>query len=125
MNSITVQITVPPPGVWPNTLKPKRWRSPIVKRLRAEARVCAIEALNGRDPPRWEHAKFHTLFRFAKHHKRDKLNGLAALKAAIDGIVDAGIITNDETLEPDGVTMEYRSATPGVWLTFRPIDVEG
>ena len=62
------------------------------------------------------------------YHPRDIQNAIAALKPAIDGMVDAGVIPDDSknwlTWGPLTLTRRKDGHVPGVDVTVTPIDVE-
>jgi len=45
----------------------------------------------------WEHATIQATFYYATRRRRDDVNALAMLKSAYDGIVDAGLLIDDDS----------------------------
>jgi hypothetical protein len=78
------------------------------------------------DPPKWKRATVHVLAYFRdRRSKWDRDNFIAALKATIDGIVDAGLMENDRGLKWGEIELSRISKDyPRVELTFIP-DTEG
>jgi hypothetical protein len=95
--SITITVPIPPKQMHPNSRN--HWRAKLGAKAeqRGTAKLSALEALNGKSPPRWERATIHaTFYRSSPRAKQqDGLNLLAWLKATEDGIEDAQIVAND------------------------------
>jgi hypothetical protein len=96
-DSITITVPIPPKQMHPNSRN--HWRAKLGAKAeqRGTAKLSALEALNGKSPPRWERATIHaTFYRSSPRAKQqDGLNLLAWLKATEDGIEDAQIVAND------------------------------
>lgn len=74
------------------------------------------------DAPRWESAVAKISFFWPQQRKRDRDNALASLKAAFDGIADAGIIANDAGLQHEIVTMAVNGERPRVEVVIEPVE---
>jgi hypothetical protein len=88
-----------PDALWPNRARGRLWAyRKAAKRYRWEAKICALRELRG-DRPRHTCPAFLRIL-FAKRRGKfpDADNVIAALKPAIDGIVDAGILADDRTI---------------------------
>lgn len=102
LTQLVIELPLPGPGCKPNSHAIWQVRYKSQQLLREAAHFAGISALNkaGRHPPRWERATaeatFHKPGSRAKVADGDNLN--ASLKAAFDGLQDAGIIVNDSGL---------------------------
>ena len=88
------------------------------KRYRRLARE-ATEVL-GIDSGPWGRATVAATFYHRVKRRRDDVNALASLKAAYDGVVDAGLLVDDdaEHLTTTGAAFAIDKANPRVELTF-------
>lgn len=68
------------------------------KRYKEEARLAALKALEGHEPPMWVSAFVTATFHFKTRRGRDQDNLIASLKHGIDGICAAGVMENDKGL---------------------------
>ena len=117
MREIAIDVPVPPAPLWPNARVHYMARARAVKRYRG---LCWLVALAESRKMDWGRpaaaASLQATF-FLPARKRDPDNCVAALKAAIDGIADAGILANDRDLTilpPVVVPRAVWSATSGV-----------
>jgi crossover junction endodeoxyribonuclease RusA len=69
-------------------------KAAATKRYRRLARE-AVEAEGVESAP-WEYAKVAPLFYYRDKRRRDQDNAMASLKAAYDGIVDSGLVQDDD-----------------------------
>lgn len=94
-----VRVSLPPPACSPNW-RGGHWavRAKAKKIHRAEAMAAARLEMRGDTPPRWIAAHFEATFHLPDKRKRDPGNLQASLKAAIDGIVDSGMLADDDQL---------------------------
>jgi hypothetical protein len=122
MDSFT--ITVPLPGriLSPNVRSHWRPVSKAKRVYRKIAYVMCIRELNvHRSPaPLWDEATVHCDFYFKTMNFPDPDNCIASMKAAFDGIADAGIVFNDRKLWPDRPTMQKDAENPRVEITITP-----
>lgn len=56
-----------------------------------------------------------------KLRRRDPLNAVAAMKASIDGLVDAGVLADDDKLMPGATTFGVDKKNPRVVVVIRPV----
>lgn len=121
--AITIVLPYPDPKL--NAHPKGRWngKRSAVKRARGDAKLLALKALDGRPAPRWTRARLTMDMWFPKNSGQDVLNFAQMCKAGIDGIVDAGIITNDNhTVLPDPHPRfaGYDKADPRIEITITP-----
>lgn len=100
---LTIVLPLPHKLLSPNA-RPCR---PVLTRLkraaRADGRIAALVAMQGAggiSPPMWAAATVQCYFFFATNRTRDKDNAAASMKAAMDGISDAGLWVNDSVVTP-------------------------
>lgn len=119
MNQIT--ITLPPPNSKLHAHAKGHWRSKAkaTKALRNEACLLAIMEQRGRRV-KWKKAKVTYRFYFANRRRRDAANAVQAMKPAIDGVVDSGLLPDDcwEVLEIAGVECHVDRKNPRTELVF-------
>lgn len=108
LRELTITILLPPKELSPNARCHWAKKAKAVKRYRELAHGCTLEALAGRRKPRWKSAEVVIRGYFPTARKPDADNFLAALKAAFDGIVDAGVLVDDN----------------GLFLTIEPLQVD-
>lgn len=100
--SVTVVLSLPPRELSPNHTVGSRGgrmaKSVKTKAYRQAAHTEAMVALCGRYSPLWPHAVALATFYVKDRRRRDRDNLLASLKAAFDGITDAGIVADDAGL---------------------------
>ena len=65
----------------------------------------------------WEKAKVRVVWRCTKKIHPDPDNLIASLKAAFDGLADAGIVTNDKGLWPERPVINTGAHWPEVEIT--------
>lgn len=126
MNAFTVTIPLPPLGVSPNGRLHWADKAKAVKSARREAwywfrRFLPIDWI--RVPVRIE-VLYHCPKSAAGYKPRDIQNAIAALKPAIDGMVDAGVLPDDSAhwLEWGPVILRRTKDgnAPGVHITVIP-----
>jgi crossover junction endodeoxyribonuclease RusA len=119
---IQIEIPLPDPKLWSNRNTHWRAKSPLVKGYRALA-CCEMQAVmekSGLQAVAWEKACLSMEFFFKDKRRRDVFNAEAAMKAAIDGCVDAGLISDDDWthLSSGGSTGGLDRVNPRVIMTF-------
>jgi crossover junction endodeoxyribonuclease RusA len=97
---VTIILPLPPKELHPNSRPHWAMKARRTKKYRADCGYAALDAMNkeGLERPRWKQAKGIVRFFFRTRARRDADNCMAALKAAADGIADAGLIVNDSGL---------------------------
>lgn len=117
-----VTITLPLPSSALHAHAKGGWRSKTkpTRDYRNLAGYLALEASRGRRP-RWESAVLSLRFWWPDNRRRDELNAAHGCKPAIDGFVDAGIITDDcwQVLRIGGIECGIDRVNPRVELTIR------
>ena len=101
MDSYTIVLPIPHKHLSPNARPHWRAKAKAVKGYRQGACFethTAIECRVGDHPPNWGSASVLVRAYFKDKRKRDKDNIQASLKAAFDGLADAGLIDNDSGL---------------------------
>jgi len=69
-------------------------KAAATKKYRREAREAA--QAEGIESGPWEHATIAATFYHRQRRRRDDVNALGTLKAAYDGIVDSGLLVDDD-----------------------------
>lgn len=90
-------LDLPPRELSPNSRTHWAKKARAVKYYRTLAMVVARNAV-GRRGPGWERAEARATFYVPDKRRRDPTNLSASLKAAWDGFVDAGVLTDDQYL---------------------------
>lgn len=83
----------------------------------------AAEAAVGFDPFFYERSHITVTYRFATNHRREVSNLQPTSKAIVDGLVDAGLIPDDDdrhVIGPDN-RREYPNGPPRVTVTIEEI----
>lgn len=121
--SLTIRLLLPPAAVSPNARC--HWASKMnaTANQRRDAATAARAALGRSKPPYWKRAMIHATFH--KPSKRAKVadadNLIASLKACVDGIADAGILSNDRGLTWLPVEQVLQGSEPaGVVVVITP-----
>lgn len=124
MTSITIITPMPNPDCHAHTSRSSGWKKiAATKSDRAVGFAHAREALGTTPPPMWTRARIEYLFWFKDDHGQDLWNFAQMMKAMLDGIVDAGIITSDNhaVLRPCAVDWGgYSKSEPRVEITITP-----
>jgi len=127
MTSETVSIVLPLP---PSILSPNRpcasaggrmKKAAVTKKCRRLARE-AIEESGVESGP-WEKSSVKAVFYHAQKRRRDQWNYAAMLKGYVDGVVDAGLLVDDDSEHLTTLPVEFRldQKCPRVELTFERI----
>ena len=120
-----VELSLPPKELAPNGRYHWAAKARATKSYRESARLAGLVALGGRTAPRWRQATERALFFHPTSRRRDPDNLLASLKAAFDGLVDAGIIADDAGLTHLPPRQERDSDNPRVWISIVAAKREG
>ena len=98
---MTITLPLPPKGLSPNDRMHWAWKAAAVKKYRSWSAAATTEQLCKNPKYRgWAAAKVQPVFYFKDKRRRDRDNLAATLKAAYDGLVDAGLLVDDEGLVP-------------------------
>jgi crossover junction endodeoxyribonuclease RusA len=113
MNGYTITLPIPNRVLSPNARS--HWR--VVAKAKAALRLHAKCVATVSDPPQWKRARVVVEW-FTKTKRRpDEDNARSSLKAAFDGLQDAGILHNDRGLEHGPMVFAVDKANPRVVLT--------
>jgi Holliday junction resolvase RusA-like endonuclease len=116
----TIEIHLPIPPKWcnPNVRCNPFGKARAVRSLRNTARVEAAGAWDDDWPP-MKSASVSVTFNYHRYRKRDADNLLGTLKAAFDGIADAGVVRDDTSLRYEPVRLKNMKTIPeGVTVTI-------
>lgn len=119
--SIVIVLPLPPRILSPNcpvaSFRGRMMRYAATKKQKETARAATEEAANGM---RWNRASYSAVFYHRTVRRRDDVNHLAMLKAAIDGVILAGLLPDDdrEHLHTTGAEFKVDRNCPRVELTF-------
>jgi crossover junction endodeoxyribonuclease RusA len=122
VDSLTLTLALPPRALSPNSRQHWTAKGRETKAYRSAAKQAAEEALDGRTTPRWKEAKAEAVFYLRDARRRDRDNLAASLKAAWDGIADAGVVENDCGLTHLPPVLRVDRAAPRVEIHISPMD---
>ena len=113
-DEVVVELPLPPRQVSPNARVYFRRQAEATKAYRRTACMLTIAA-GGRNR-RWTRARAQATFYWPNNLRRDIRNAEHSLKAAYDGMVDAGLIVDDraEVLRHDETTFDVDTRRPRV-----------
>jgi Holliday junction resolvase RusA-like endonuclease len=124
ITQVRICLPIPRSSLWPNGRPHWSARARAAKAYRQLAWAESLVAMRRMDrmarPPRWTQARCQATFFFADYRRRDRDNCLAALKAAFDGLADAGVIANDVGMIHLPVQIEVDTGRPRVELRVTP-----
>jgi crossover junction endodeoxyribonuclease RusA len=117
---LRLTLPLPPRELHPNARPHWAKKARAVRDYRRLAWAYARDAVHP-NPPRWKEAETRVVFYFATHRTRDGDGAAAALKAAWDGIADAGVVENDAGLVHYPPTLRVDRDRPRVELELRKV----
>lgn len=117
MNSITINLPLPPTELSANSRTHWAAKAKAVKAYRALAWAAGRAAQTGQ-PKRWVKASVKVKAFYRSHNHPDPDNVIASLKAAFDGIADAGVVVNDRGLWPERPEISKDAKNPRIELTI-------
>lgn len=121
-SEIVVTLPLPPKELHPNSRPHWASKARAVKRYREYAWACAMEEISViHGFTAWSEAACTARFHFATRRRRDKDNLLASLKAAFDGLADAGVVLDDSGISHRVEIGDPDPANPRVEITVRGI----
>lgn len=94
--SIAILLPFPPAELSPNSRCHWREKAAAVQAYRHECEVRARQQIGWTMPPPWKHTNATITFILKDKRRHDWDNLLASFKAGIDGIVDAGLLPDDD-----------------------------
>lgn len=119
---VCVRVPIPDSVLNPNARSHWKKIQLAKKKLRKAARKAAANQHLSSMP--WEYAAERSHFYYPTKRKRDADNSLSTLKAAFDGIVDSGILTDDSGLAHLNPVLSKDKEDPHVvielWRMDRP-----
>lgn len=119
--SLAVRLPLPPPRLSPNARTHWRPKARATRSYRTAAAFYARDAMaTAGIRGGWTDAEVQAQFFFPTSHRRDADNLLASLKAAFDGLADAGVVTNDRNLIHLPVMQSKDRDDPRVVLRITP-----
>ena len=118
MTVVTITLPLPPPELRSNARGHWAAKSRAVKKYREQALVLTLQALDCKKP-RWHDAIAVPFYYFDDRRHRDMINLNMGLKAAIDGMVDAGLLEDDEWLTLMPPIVGYDKENPRVVVAVR------
>lgn len=95
MTRLHITLPVPPKHLQPNKKCSWQTKARLTKKARTNARLMALVALDRRPAPYWPKVRIRVTWFFRLARRRDEKNLDGWLKAYIDGLVDAGIMIDD------------------------------
>jgi hypothetical protein len=124
--SITIVLPLPPKVLSSNfvagSIGGRMMKASATKKYRRIAKE-AVESENVESAP-WKKASVKATFHFPDSRRRDQRNFESMLKAAYDGIVDSGIVPDDDYNHFRGESTEFLldKVAPGVILEITRIE---
>jgi crossover junction endodeoxyribonuclease RusA len=115
---IRVTLPLPPKACSPNARGHWRTRSKAIKAYRACASLLARRPAEHQ--LRWREASIAVTWFSRTRTRPDADNALASLKAAFDGLVDAGVLADDREVTFAPIRFEVDKADPRVEITVEP-----
>jgi len=110
---IIITLPLPPRELSPNARSHWAVKAAATRRYRQWAWAEAVATAGGTGD-RWPQATAKATFFFRQRRRRDRDNLLASLKAAFDGLADAGIISDDSGLTHLPVNIDIDRDNPRV-----------
>ena len=114
VDRVTITLPLPPPELHAHAKGHWRAKAEPTKACRAQAREL-VESHCPR-PFRWESARISMRFFWPTNQRRDTLNAAQSCKAYVDGLVDAGLVTDDawQVLDIGGLSSAMDRENPRV-----------
>ncbi len=120
-DSIQITVPFPPRCLWPNARGQHRYKTGERRWFKEQCQIAAIAAgLHGLET--WAGAAGAPVFYCPNRNNRDRDNANASLKYAIDAIVEAGLLTNDNHMILLPPRMDYDKENPRVLISFIRLD---
>lgn len=121
---IVIILPLPPRILSPNcpvaSFRGRMMRAAAAKRQKRLAKEAIEDAARG---VRWQNASYRAKFYHRTKRRRDDVNHLAMLKAAVDGVILAGFLPDDDRdhLRADGAEFFVDREWPRVEIEFTRI----
>lgn len=126
LETVSIILPLPPRSLSPNCPVGSRGgrfaKAAAAKKYRAAAKTAAEAA--GIESGPWALASVTASFYYAAKRRRDQDNAMAMLKPAYDGLVDAGLVVDDDFdhLKRESPTFAIDTEHPRVELTLIRLD---
>jgi crossover junction endodeoxyribonuclease RusA len=117
--SLTFTLRMPPRELSPNARAHWRVKAAATKSYRLAGYLAGCRVLAS-ERPGWVEAVAQVTFWLPDRRRRDRDNLAASLKAAFDGLVDAGILADDAGLHHAPLRLEVDARWPRVEITITP-----
>lgn len=123
-NTLTLVVELPPAALHQNARVHHFKLASAKKKAKGEAWLNCKAEMGCGAPWRWPKARLRIGLFFPDKRRRDVLNYMAALKYAIDGCVEAGLLVDDdwEHLEIGAPMVGIDAETPRAMLHFERMD---
>lgn len=124
MTELTITLPLPDKCMSPNARTHWWPKQKATAKHRNASYISALVALAevGEKAPQWKSASFQATWFKRTKHKLDQTNATGMLKAAEDGLEDAGIVENDSGVEWAPHEFKVDKADPRIELTIRSLD---
>jgi len=118
MQELTITLFLPPKELHPNSRCHWRTKAKHTASYRTTAMLQAWADMHcaRHKAPKWETATVQATFYFKDNRRRDRDGMLSSLKAAFDGLADAGLIADDSGLTHLPVLVRSDKTNPRVEL---------
>ena len=117
MQSVTIILPHPPAAVRPNARVHWARKAQAVKAYRTQSKVYTMQQLAGQKPM-WKKARVLITWEAIHSMAPDPDNIVASMKAAFDGMQDAGVVVNDRGIWPERPVIVKNRPWPQVVLTI-------
>lgn len=123
---IVIRMPLPPKELSPNARVHWARKAKVVKAVREEAYYSTLAAMREVGiTAYWPIAVIEPRFYVATNRRRDRDNLAASLKAARDGIADAGLVANDTDLrniDPEIIVDKTTAPRVELWIKRKEIE---
>lgn len=114
---LTITLGIPPKSLSPNARTYWAAKSKSTARYRLEAKLVTINEMNRNNITEpFQRLTITPVFYHTVNRRRDGDNSVASLKAAFDGIADAGLVSNDSFIRHKPVEFRIDKDRPRVEL---------
>jgi crossover junction endodeoxyribonuclease RusA len=119
---MTFTLPLPPRELSPNARVHWRRKATVTAAYRSHAKHVAWSVTPASQRPGWTEARAEIVVYAPDRRRRDRDNLMASLKAAWDGLVDAGILADDSGLHFAPLRLEWDKDAPRVEITLTGMD---
>lgn len=125
MKSVTIEVPIPPRSLSPNGRAHWHAKGRAKRVQRDTSRLAALAAMGRNPQPRWHEATSKVTWYAKAARWPDADNAMGSLKAAIDGLVDAGVLIDDDRLTWLPIDRRKDAKRPRVEITVTPCTYPG